>query len=431
MPFFSLSLSLYVHASAFSESNTLIVIFFSFPLRSSRAWLQGFRTVGIPFNMSAGDPYPLGLSITPRFDSGSAGRGPVAEDLNFAVASSASGGMSLCLYGVSTSSNAAKPIMELALDPSVNLTGTVWHVRIPMPSGVDEFLWGWRSCPPDDINWTGGRVLEDAILLDPYAVRVMQPSLESKSALPNALRDSSKNGTVKFNLADGSTSFGLGHYKRSSAEFDWADDAKPWIPIEKTVLYEIDVRLFTGDDSSTLMKDERGTIGGVLAKVEYLSDLGVSTIILGPVMAGIESDRGPMSYFAISQRLGANGTSEGAATELKSLVRECHRRNIEVLIDFPITRTFDGMDGDSRCSSWRGLDPTRYYAQDESGTIQSASLDWRSLAVQVQAVISIPYVVLIHTVRLMMYINACRDSLKKYEKGLSHLVYALLVQSDC
>ena len=303
--------------------------------------------------------------------------------LNFAVSASAGGGMSLCLFGTPDDSNTLKPMMEIALDPSINRTGTVWHTCIPVPAAAQGFLWGWRATPLDEVNWTGGRILEDAILLDPYAQYVAQPSIESSSSLPHAVHDVSEDASIKFSLADGSFAFGLGHYSQQSAAFDWDEDARPQFAADESVLYEIDVRLFTGHESSCLPKEQRGTIGGVISKIDYLTELGVTTIILSPLMAGTEAGRGPMSFFGISQYLSASKTSEGAAEELKELVRECHKQNIEVLLDFPVTKTFDGSDEDPRCASWRGLDPIKYYHQDGDGAIRGSNLNWRNVVNQV------------------------------------------------
>lgn len=334
--------------------------------------------------MEPGAPYPLGLSVSPQAtQQPNFTQENVGKMLNFAVSSSAVAGMSLCLFDMADGSNTLKPIMEIALDPSINRTGTVWHVCIPMPATAEEFLWGWRATPPDDIDWTGGRILEDAILLDPYAQYVTQPSPESSSSLPHALHDVSDDGTVKFTLPDGSFAYGLGYYAQHSTPFDWDEDARPQYAADESVLYEIDVRLFTGHKTSGLPKDQRGTIGGVLSKIDYLIDLGVTTIILSPLMTGIEAGRGPMSFFGISQYLSASQTSRGAAEELKELVRECHKQNIEVLLDFPVTNTFDGSDEDPRCASWRGLDPVNYYHQDGDSGIRTSNLNWRNVVNQV------------------------------------------------
>src|SRR5690606_17184882 len=67
-------------------------------------------------------------------------------------------------------------------------------------------------------------------------------------------------------------------------EFDWGGVGKPGIPLDHTVLYEAHVRGLTKQHPD-IPEDLRGTYAGLAhpRTIEYLTDLGVTTIELLPV----------------------------------------------------------------------------------------------------------------------------------------------------
>ena len=82
--------------------------------------------------------------------------------------------------------------------------------------------------------------------------------------------------------------------------YDWEDDRPPRRPFAKTVIYEMHVANFTRHPSSGVAPDRRGTYAGLIEKIPYLQDLGVSAVELLPVFAFDEQDAPP----GTRQRLG-------------------------------------------------------------------------------------------------------------------------------
>ena len=119
--------------------------------------------------------------------------------------------------------------------------------------------------------------------------------------------------------------------------FPWEDDEFTVPEIHDLVVYE-------------LMVDEfNGNFDGVIARLDYLSGLGVNAIEFMPLTNVPEPFRWgymPLSFFAPEDRY-------GGAQGLKRLVNECHKRNIAVIVDavyahahpeFPYNRIYQTVD---------------------------------------------------------------------------------------
>ena len=64
--------------------------------------------------------------------------------------------------------------------------------------------------------------------------------------------------------------------------FDWGDDRNPEIPFEDTVIYHMHVRGFTRHASSGVSQEDRGTFRGILDKIPYMKELGVTAVEIMP-----------------------------------------------------------------------------------------------------------------------------------------------------
>lgn len=64
-------------------------------------------------------------------------------------------------------------------------------------------------------------------------------------------------------------------------EFDWCGDRFPEIPREQMVMYKLNVRSFTMDAGMTGKK--KGTFAGVMEKILYLKELGITSLEFMPV----------------------------------------------------------------------------------------------------------------------------------------------------
>ena len=139
-----------------------------------------------------------------------------------------------------------------------------------------------------------------------------------------------------------------------SDDFDWKKDAPLGIPFDDTILDRLHVRGFTKHVSSKIK--HKGTYLGIVDKIPYLKELGITMIELMPAYEFNEiksepatSMRGqfsieepklnywgytdgftfaPKAAYAFSNEIG------GEVTEFKYMVRELHKNGIELSMEF-------------------------------------------------------------------------------------------------
>src|SRR5204863_9093337 len=94
-------------------------------------------------------------------------------------------------------------------------------------------------------------------------------------------------------------------------EYDWEGDVPLNIPSAHTIIYEMHVRGFTRHPSSGLDEKTRGTYAGLIQKIPYLQQLGITAVELLPVFQFDAQDcppgkvnywgYAPISFFAPHQ----------------------------------------------------------------------------------------------------------------------------------
>lgn len=165
--------------------------------------------------------------------------------------------------------------------------------------------------------------------------------------------------------------------------FDWGSAAKPGVPLDHTVVYEAHVKGFTKLHPG-IPDDLRGTYAGLAhpAAIEYLKDLGVTTVELLPVHQSVSEQRlqkmGLVNYWGYNTlnfftphagyatRAAQTGGTGAVLREFKGMVRLLHEAGLEVVLDVVYNHTAEeGRDGP--VFSFRGLDNASYYRQDDKG----------------------------------------------------------------
>ncbi len=147
-----------------------------------------------------------------------------------------------------------------------------------------------------------------------------------------------------------------GSFKQFS--FDWENDKNPEIPYEDTIIYGLNVRGFTMHKSSGVK--HRGTFEGIIEKIDYLKELGVTTLELMPCYEFDETDMKPLKYSSnpmehasglakaeASSRMNCWGFQKGyyfvpkasysagiPQLSFKTMVRELHKAGLEVMMHF-------------------------------------------------------------------------------------------------
>ena len=122
----------------------------------------------------------------------------------------------------------------------------------------------------------------------------------------------------------------------------------------------------------------RGTYAGLIEKIPYLQQLGVTAVELLPVFQfdaqAVPPGHGrvnywgyqPVSYFAPHQAYSSRRDPLGAVDEFRDMVKALHRAGIEVILDVVFNHTAEGgADGPTQC--FRGLDNRSYYILQRDG----------------------------------------------------------------
>ncbi|WP_022887876.1 glycogen debranching protein GlgX [Agromyces italicus] len=165
--------------------------------------------------------------------------------------------------------------------------------------------------------------------------------------------------------------------------FEWGVSAKPRVPLDRTVVYETHVRGFSKLNPA-VPEPLRGTYAGLAhdASLEYLVNLGITTVELLPVHAFVSEERlvrqGKINYWgyntlafftAHSPYASSAARAEGAAAvrrEFAGMVRRLHEAGLEVVLDVVYNHTAEeGREGPT--SSFRGIDNAAYYRHDAHG----------------------------------------------------------------
>ncbi len=219
------------------------------------------------------------------------------------------------------------------------------EIRIPVP---DEYCIGaLRSVGIRGLKWKKinyNYEIDGKIIFDQHAHKVIG---REKWADPGRL---GTNHTVRAGF--------------DFAGFDWAGDRFPEIPREEMVMYKLNVRSFTMDAGLTGKK--KGTFAGVMEKIPYLKELGVTSLEFMPVyefeeLISEESKRQnpdgwsanakegllleeapelsykincwgyvPGDYYAPKASYSATGEP---SLELKKLIRELHKNHMECILE--------------------------------------------------------------------------------------------------
>lgn len=281
---------------------------------------------------SSGKPIPYGVHSMNDF-------------INFSIYSSQATQVVLQIYNIPN-----KNILhEIKLDPLVNKTGDIWHISIQgIPEEFAYAYWIQSHDYPESIK-------NKIIVSDPYA---------------KMLVGMEKWGDTERNLV-------LSAYK--NLKYDWEFDTPINIPLKESIVYEMHVRGFTKHMSS--MVNSPGTYQGVIEKIPYLKDLGITTVELLPIFEFDENNNHfknpqtneklknywgyntinfftPKAAYASSSDLGAN------IIEFKNMVKEFHKNGMEVILDVVYNHFGESVDS-LPTISLKYIDHMTYYILDD------------------------------------------------------------------
>ena len=293
-----------------------------------------------------GRSFPLGATLYP-------------EGANFSVFSKQSEAVQLLLFD---RVDDPKPSRVIELDRHTNRTYHYWHVFVPAIAAGQ--IYAYRVRGPFQPE-RGLRFDPDKVLLDPYGRCIARPAGYSRDAARKPGDNAAS--AMKSVVAD------LGTY-------DWEGDTLLRRPFAKSVIYELHVGGFTKHPNSGVAPAKRGTYAGLIEKIPYLQNLGITAVELLPVFAFDEQDGppglvnywgySPVSFFAPHVGYGSCRDPLGALDEFRDMVKALHRANIEVILDVVYNHTAEaGHDGPTLC--FRGLSNEAYYILESNKAFYS------------------------------------------------------------
>ncbi len=161
------------------------------------------------------------------------------------------------------------------------------------------------------------------------------------------------------------------------SSYDWEGDTPLRRSFAQTVIYEMHVGGFTRHPSSGVATAQRGTYAGLIKKIPYLQDLGVTAVELLPVFQYDEQDApgdlpnywgySPVSYFAPHCSYSSRRDPLGPLDEFRDMVKALHQAGIEVILDVVYNHTAEGNHGGATLC-FRGLENDAYYILEADRT---------------------------------------------------------------
>ncbi len=288
-----------------------------------------------------GQSFPLGATVYPN-------------GVNFCIFSEHAEAIELLLFDRPL---APQPSQTIRLDPQTNKTFFYWHVFVPN-IGAGQ-VYAYRVKGPF-VPELGHRFDETKVLLDPYAKAIVGDEIYCRKAAisPGDNCDRALRGVV----VDNST-------------YDWEGDRPLHLPYSKSVIYEMHVGGFTKNPNSDLPKNKQGTYAGLIEKIPYLKDLGITAVELLPIhyfdpkdaAEGLDNYWGysTIGFFAPHRGYSSAKDAIGPVDEFRDLVKALHRAGIEVILDVVFNHTAEG-NHQGPTLSFRGLDNKIYYILEEN-----------------------------------------------------------------
>src|SRR5229473_7951425 len=212
-------------------------------------------TAALPmvFWAEKGSPYPLGAT-------------PDADGVNFSLFSENATAVELLLF---ERHDDPEPFQTVKLDPYGNKTFHFWHVHV---RGLELGThYAYRVDGPSDVS-AGHRFNPKKVLIDPYA----------KGNTDTLWKRADACGP------DDNVATSMRSVVIDAKDYDWQGDQPLNRPMEDTIIYELHASGFTKSPSSGV--GQPGTFAGIIEKIPYLKELGITAVELLPVLDFDETD---------------------------------------------------------------------------------------------------------------------------------------------
>ncbi len=262
-----------------------------------------------------------------------------------------------------------EPALVIELDPQRHRTGDMWHVWL---KGVTYGqLYAFRVDGPY-LPEEGHRFNRHRLLLDPYSTALLDTS---RWDLSRALGFDSSSPQKDLTPCPEDNAAWSPKSLLTDYRFDWDGERPLKYAWADTIIYETHVRGLTIHPSSGVKHP--GAFLGVIEKIPYFKELGITAVELMPVQEFNEHElvvRDPftgeslrnywgyntVAFFAPKASYGAGKAPGCQIREFKTMVRELHKANIEVILDIVLNHTAEG-DELGPTLNFRGIENSIYY----------------------------------------------------------------------
>ncbi|MGQ9660261.1 MAG: glycogen debranching protein GlgX [Thermochromatium sp.] len=294
-----------------------------------------------PYPILPGRRYPPGATVE-------------STGVNFSVYSRHATGAELLLYESATS---PAPFQIIRLDPRINHTFFSWHVMVQgLPPGIH---YTWRLEGPNDPHGHGWRFDPSVELVDPWARAVNMANWDRWRRQHQGVRPHDSPRAMVL-----------------AEEYDWEGDTPLTLPSEQMIIYELHVGGFTRHPSSGVRHP--GTFLGLIEKIPYLQELGITHVELMPVMAFDEQDvpepvwkagltnfwgYSPLAFFSPHPGFCVTPEQGTHRREFRDMVKALHRAGIGVILDVVFNHTCEG-GADGPMLSFKGFGNETFYCLD-------------------------------------------------------------------
>jgi isoamylase len=296
----------------------------------------------MPVSSNLGRAAPIGATV-------------IANGVNYSLFSRSAAAVELLFFD---REDDTKPSRVVRFDPALNRTYHYWHVFVPGVCAGQ--IYGYRVEGP--LNPAHGMRFDLAkVLLDPYGKAVVVP--QSYNRLAATEPGDNMATAMKSVVVD-------------TSAYDWEGDAPLCRPAAQTIIYEMHVRGFTRHPNSGVDESRSGTYAGVIEKIPYLQQLGITAVEVLPVFQFDALDcpprkvnywgYAPISFFAPHQAYSSRTDRLGPVDEFRDMVKALHRAGIEVILDVVFNHTAEG-DHRGPTLSFRGVDNPTYYILEGGG----------------------------------------------------------------
>jgi len=285
------------------------------------------------WGQTEGTPLPLGATWIEE-----------ERAFNFAVYAEHAENVTLSLY---SADDLANPILTFRFDFLRNKSGRVWHCRLPLNEmrGARYYAYSISGQAVSELQ----NFYVEKVLLDPYAKSVLFP--------PGFDRNRSIGPSPNAGKAP------LGVLTGHDIAFDWTGDVSPRHESD-AIIYELHVKGFTKNPNSGVPRSHAGTYSGLVEKIPYLQELGITVVELMPIFQRDPQEPDywgymPLNFFAPHAQYASTRDDDGQHIEFKNMVMALHKAGISVVLDVVYNHTCEG-DHRGPTYSLKGFDPAYY-----------------------------------------------------------------------